>query len=440
MSEHIARDVAARMHLAPVFHHPGHGEVLAANLRALAGARQDALAEAWAARKADLVMAYGLPADDQRKPFAFSAGKAIIPVHGTLINRFSASWGFVTGYQFIRAQVSAAAADDDVDTIVLDVNSFGGMAAGAMETADLIYSTREIKPSVAIIDAYAFSAGYAIASAASRVVAIPSGGAGSIGVVAMHISIEKALKDFGVEVTFIHAGAKKVDGNPYEALSKSAKADIQHQVDELYGQFVTTVSRNRGLSEKAVRATEAATFTASDAKAAGLIDAVVSPASALETESRDGDDVEREQSRLGEEGHMPEEKKDAPATVSQAQIDAAVAEGVKKALADYTARVAAITGHEAARGRETLANHLATQTDLSAEAAIAVLQAAPTAATAEPKAGDGAFQRAMDKAGSPDVGAGDKPGAEKGGDKVAQILGAFTAATGFDPAKAETKH
>ncbi len=438
MSEPIARDAAARMNLAPVFHHPGHAEALAANLRALAAAVPAEQSAAWETKKVELVAAYGLPAVEQRKPFAFSQGKAVVPVHGLLLNRFSASWGFATGYNFVRSQVQAAAADPDVDTIVLDVNSFGGMAAGCMETADVIHAAREAKPVVAVIDAYAYSAGYALASAATRVVITPSGGCGSIGTVAMHVSLEKALENFGVEVTFIHAGDKKVDGNPYEALSKSAKADIQHQVDELYGQFVAQVSRNRNLDEKAVRNTEAATFTAADAKSLGLVDAVSAPALALENPDREDDP---DMSNSKKEGSMPEQKQDGAPAMTDAQIQEKINEGVAAAMAAHNARRSAIKGHEAAKGREALADHLAENTTLTAEAAVAVLQAAPVAKAEEPKKiGANAFKEAMDRGGTPGVGAdGGKGGDPAGGDKVDATMALFQAVTGFKAVE-PTKH
>lgn len=71
--------------------------------------------------------------------------------------------------------------------------------------------------------------------------------------------------------------------------------------------------------------------------------------------------------------------------LSQAEQTAAdtnklVADAVAKALADSKARLKAITACEDAKGREALAEHLAHETDMSAEHAIAVLKAAPLAA------------------------------------------------------------
>ena len=77
------------------------------------------------------------------KPFIFQDGIAVIPVHGVLINRFNYSWGFVTGYNYIRAMLRAALADDDVELIAFDVDSPGGDAPGCFELCEEIRASRE---------------------------------------------------------------------------------------------------------------------------------------------------------------------------------------------------------------------------------------------------------------------------------------------------------
>lgn len=59
---------------------------------------------------ANLEAAYSFrPQDDEdRKPFVYQDGIAVIPIHGTLLNRCNWSWGFVTGYQYIRRMMNTA--------------------------------------------------------------------------------------------------------------------------------------------------------------------------------------------------------------------------------------------------------------------------------------------------------------------------------------------
>lgn len=81
----------------------------------------------------------------------------------------------------------------------------------------------------------------------------------------------------------------------------------------------------------------------------------------------------------------PEPKEKATvADFTQAALDAAVATARAEAVAADRARADSILTHANAKGREALANHLARATDMTAEAAIAVLAASPAATAAEP--------------------------------------------------------
>jgi hypothetical protein len=61
----------------------------------------------------------------------------------------------------------------------------------------------------------------------------------------------------GVKFTYIFAGDKKIDGNPHEPLSRSAKKDAQDEVNREAEMFWACVARNRGASEETIKALEA---------------------------------------------------------------------------------------------------------------------------------------------------------------------------------------
>jgi signal peptide peptidase SppA len=413
-----------------------HYSGLASALQEFAEADRGLEEAAWESRKNDLTMAYGFGPSNTDKPFAFASGIAIIPVHGVLINRFSYSWGFVTGYNFIRSQYDAAVNDDDVKLIVFDCNSYGGMVAGCFETADEIFAGRDKKPSLAMVDSNSFSACYAIASAASKMVVTPSSGVGSIGVVAMHVNFGAMLKEAGIEIEFIYAGAHKVDGNPYESLPPDVRKSIQTSINKSYATFVNAVARNRNISADAVRATEAQTYDAEDALALGLIDAIQSPATALEAyldELSGSDDQDQQEQEMSEKTTQP-----GAEGQTSAIDETAVAASARTAERE---RMAAILNCEEAADKPKLANHLALNTDMSAEAAKAVLAAA--APEREPKAAaedQNHFAAVMNASKHPEVGAGggeSDPAATGAPVKAAsRILAAQEKATG----RQVTKH
>lgn len=214
---------------------------------------------------------------------AGSPGIAVIPVHGTLVKRtagLDAASG-LTSYTAVAEMLDAALADPQVAGILLDVDSPGGEASGSFELARRVRAAAAVKPVWAVANDSAFSAAYAIASSAQRVVVSETGGVGSIGVIALHI--DQSVKDAqdGYRYTAVTAGSHKNDFSPHEPLTDRARAELQAEVDRLYGLFVDHVAAMRTLAPEAVRATEASLFFGVNAVDAGLADAVDTLESAL---------------------------------------------------------------------------------------------------------------------------------------------------------------
>lgn len=366
---------------------------------------------------------------DNTKPYAFSNGIAIIPVTGVLLNRYPYSWGGATGYGTIRSMLAVALEDPDVKGIVFDVNSPGGMVQGCFELCDFIFDSRGTKPMMAVVDANATSAAYAVASSADKIIATRSADVGSIGVVMMHVSLAGALEQIGIEVTYVYAGSHKVDGNPYQALSDEVKADFQASVDATYEEFVALVSRNRGLNVETIRGTQAAIYSAAEAKDLDLIDEVASPSDAL---LMFVDGLTGSTSDLGDV-EMATEKQPGAEAGTQVPDTTAISSTAKT---EERARMAAILALPEAKDRQALAQKLALTTDLSAEQCKGILSAA---AVETPVAAAGAaektpFEKAMET-GNPNIQA-QTGGDDDKGDKpvtAAAILADYQAATGFKP-------
>ena len=218
-----------------------------------------------------------------RAPGPPSGKVAVIPIHGTMVRRTSGleAESGLASYTGIAAQLDAALTSPEVAAILLDIDSPGGESGGVFDLADRIRVASQVKPVWAVANDMAFSAAYALASAATRVFVARTGGVGSIGVIAMHI--DQSVKDAkdGVRYTAVFAGERKNDLNPHEPLSDAAHAVLKAEVDRVYELFVETVARHRGLDADAVRATEAGLFFGPDAVATGLADAVGSLDDAL---------------------------------------------------------------------------------------------------------------------------------------------------------------
>jgi signal peptide peptidase SppA len=204
-------------------------------------------------------------------------GIAVIGVHGSLVRRnlgVDAQSGLMS-YAEIGQSLESAAADPSVSGILLDIDSPGGEAGGVFELAQRIREVDAIKPVWALASDCAFSAAYALACAASRVLITQTGGVGSIGVIAMHVDQSVRDAQQGYRFTPVTAGDCKNDLSPHEPLNKDSNARLQAEVDRLYGLFVDHVAAMRDISPKVIRATEAACYFGADAINVGLADALV---------------------------------------------------------------------------------------------------------------------------------------------------------------------
>jgi signal peptide peptidase SppA len=213
------------------------------------------------------------------RPYGVFQGIAVIPVLGTLVQKsgYLQPWSGMTGYDGIRANLSMALEDESVNAILLDIDSNGGEVMGLFDLVDAIYGARGLKPIHASLSEVAYSAAYALASAADRILVPRTGGTGSVGVVCAHVDFSKALSKDGIAVTLIHYGARKVDGNEFSPLGDEARSRIQDAVDEMGELFVATVARNRNMTPGAVRDTEAGLFLGAAGVEVGFADAVMSP-------------------------------------------------------------------------------------------------------------------------------------------------------------------
>ena len=228
-----------------------------------------------------LLAADGLPAE--AAPSTTASGIAVLPIHGSLVKRslgVQALSGLLS-YDAIAAMLDAALADPAVSGILLDVDSPGGEVGGCFELAARIRQAARIKPIWALANDSAFSAAYALASAADRVLVTQTAGAGSIGVIALHVDQSGADAQQGLRYTPVFAGSHKNDFTPHAPLSAEAQTALQTEVDRLYDLFVAHVAAMRGLTESAVRATEAQVFFGPQAVDTGLADGVADLSEAL---------------------------------------------------------------------------------------------------------------------------------------------------------------
>ena len=210
------------------------------------------------------------------EPAQPSSTTAVIQLYGPIIpraNLMTEYSGGATHTGFAKA-IREAADDDTVNEIVLDISSPGGTVEGMSTSAEAMRYAASKKPVTAVTEGMLCSAAYWLASQADRIVAAPTAQIGSIGVVYKHVDATKLEEGLGIKSTFFRSGPKKQLGNPSEALSEEAAAELQREIDELYDVFLNDVAAGRGRTKKQVKDEwgDGAVYATARALELGLID------------------------------------------------------------------------------------------------------------------------------------------------------------------------
>ena len=156
----------------------------------------------------------------------------VINLSGAMVNRPmpGPSGSGPVSYAAVRDTFDELLNDDAVTSIILRLDTPGGMASGCFDLVDHIFGARGRKPVYALVDDHAYSAGFALASACDEIWISRTGGVGSVGVVCYHHDWSGNNAQIGLKVTPLFAGARKVDFNPNFPLSEEAHAEDRKSV------------------------------------------------------------------------------------------------------------------------------------------------------------------------------------------------------------------
>ena len=201
-------------------------------------------------------------------------GVAIVSIRGPIFryaNLFTAISG-ATSIQTTAQDFQATLDNPEVHSIILEMDTPGGMVTGVNEFSEQVFSARGAKPIIAYVGGMAASAGYWIASAADEIVTDATGELGSIGVVMAYLDTRERDKKKGIEEIDIVSSVSP-DKRP-DPKTERGMSVLRQRVDALADVFVGTVARNRGIESETVLENygQGAVFAGSNAIEAGLAD------------------------------------------------------------------------------------------------------------------------------------------------------------------------
>ncbi len=182
---------------------------------------------------------------------------------------YMAMKGDISDYGQYFSCLKFFADNQNIDLVMLDINSNGGSGATAEIISDFIQKLKIKKPVIAFIADGCFSAAYWIAASCSYIIAPPTATIGSIG------TVSTFTYDKDIVTTFITSGKYKMPAYQQTGeLEPKFKDFIQEQVNQAAEHFFASIADQRNIPLEEVRGLEAKWFLAPQALALGLIDQV----------------------------------------------------------------------------------------------------------------------------------------------------------------------
>ena len=181
--------------------------------------------------------------------------------------------GIISDSQEIVRQLNEFGKEKRIRAVVLRVNSSGGGMAPSQEIYDAVVELKKKKKVVVSMGSLAASGGYLISCAADKIVANPGTITGSISAVMHFANVEELLKKVGLKSSVIKSGKYKDIGSPLREMTEDEKTILQNLVDDIYDQFLDTVSRDRKIAKEQLRSVaDGRVFSGRQAQKLGLVD------------------------------------------------------------------------------------------------------------------------------------------------------------------------
>ena len=204
-----------------------------------------------------------------------SGKQAVVHVEGPLYSNVPApvkQFFGLADLQDINHDVEELSRDSQVETVIFDIDTPGGLARPSAETAELIRELGKDKRTVAYSGPSSLmaSAGYKLGSACHEIKASESADVGCIGTYIAMLDDSEAWAKEGNRLELHREGKYKAMGHPGKAITEDERELLAAETAECSKRFKDFVRGQRpGISESAM---EGQTLAGRAAREAGLID------------------------------------------------------------------------------------------------------------------------------------------------------------------------
>lgn len=197
-----------------------------------------------------------------QKQFVPGGGVGLLEVKGVLVD----------AEEIIR-QLKELRDDGSVKSIVLRVDSPGGVVGPSQEIYEEVKKVAARKKVIASFGSVAASGGYYIAAPATKIYANPGTITGSIGVILKFSNIEGLLGKIGLKALNVKSGEHKDIGSSTRSMTEADRAILQGVIDSIHSQFLKAVAEGRKLPiEEVMKVADGRIFTGEQALRYKLVD------------------------------------------------------------------------------------------------------------------------------------------------------------------------
>jgi protease-4 len=204
---------------------------------------------------------------------------AHIPLHGILtttsdgFTELLGMGGLVSADDFIT-NVTTAEHNDDIEAILVDIDSPGGTPVAADEAMTALLVVE--KPVVSVIRDVGASAAYWVAAGTDHILASPVSNVGSIGVTMSYLEIASTTDVRGSRWVDLASGAFKDAGHPERPLRPKEEEHFKRQVDSVHEYMVERIAAARPVftTEEVAALADGRAYVGAEALGLKLVDAL----------------------------------------------------------------------------------------------------------------------------------------------------------------------
>jgi len=199
---------------------------------------------------------------------------AVLPIEGVILP-YTGLEGFdlVVTPEIVNAFMDAAEEDDNIDGVLIEINSPGGTPVASHRIAERLHSSS--LPVVGLIGDIGASGGYMVAAASDFLIASPMSDVGGIGVNMSYVEQSEQNEEDGLTYVQLITGKFKDIGSPDRPITEEERQLLQNDLNIIHNEFIDIVTEYRELPrEQVVAVADGASMPGMRALDNELIDAL----------------------------------------------------------------------------------------------------------------------------------------------------------------------